>query len=383
MTGRMTSCFTAISLLQCLLCLALKITAQKNGFRGGAKSYEIHVEANPVGTNLHYELPESKVKASSKQDWLVDNDNAEMLAMNSPVLATVNVKHPKFSMKGQWPGYKTSFKVPKNVNVASKRHDLFKSKYEKLKKLGQIAGISSGYQASEEQNVTGKEESAPSRKILSRIAGQRTPSLSTNEMLNFSRFLLPITRMKNIDMDNPHVSKAMKGVITHARKVVYEAKRVLNDAASFITRVRKLVKVTKHHRPPNEKEAKSGTVAEPTKETAPKGLEKNTSTKIEDPLLIKQSKKDNRKTETSIALDVKAPNYAKHNRKEGNRNMLKKEQHIKSFKEMSKRSDVDSFKIEPAKEQEKQSGIKERGLPDTLESILHSISGLKRLLKYQ
>ncbi|XP_068741860.1 uncharacterized protein [Montipora capricornis] len=372
MTGRMTSCFTAISLLQCLLCLALKITAQKNGFRGGAKSYEIHVEANPVGTNLHYELPESKVKASSKQDWLVDNDNAEMLAMNSPVLATVDVKHPKFSMKGLWPGYKTSFKVPKNVNVASKRHDLFKSKYEKLKKLGQIAGISSGYQASEEQNVTGKEESAPSRKILSRIAGQRKPPLSTNEMLNFSRFLLPITRMKNIDMDNPHVSKAMKGVITHARKVVYEAKMVLNDAASFITRVRKLVKVTKHHRPPNEKEAKSGTVAEPTKETAPKGLEK-----------IRLPKKDNRKTETSITLAVKAPNYEKHNRKEGNRNMLKKEQHIKSFKEMSKRSDVDSFKIEPAKEQEKQSGIKERGLPDTLESILHSISGLKRLLKYQ
>lgn len=104
-----------------LTCLILVAEGQKNGFRGGSKSYEIHVEANSIGTNLHYKLPESKVKAASKQDWQVDNDNAEMLAMNSPILATVNVKHPKFSMKGQWPEYKTSFKLPKDVSVASKR----------------------------------------------------------------------------------------------------------------------------------------------------------------------------------------------------------------------------------------------------------------------
>ena len=96
----MATCFVAV----CLLNLLLETDAQKNGFRGGSKSYEVHVEASQMGTNLHYELPESKVKAASTKDWLVDNDNTEMLAMNSPILATVNVKHPKFSMKGQWPG---------------------------------------------------------------------------------------------------------------------------------------------------------------------------------------------------------------------------------------------------------------------------------------
>lgn len=98
-----------------LTCLILIAEGQKNGFRGGSKSYEIHVEANSIGTNLHYKLPESKVKAASKQDWQVDNDNAEMLAMNSPILATVNVKHPKFSMKGQWPNIRQALSFRKTL----------------------------------------------------------------------------------------------------------------------------------------------------------------------------------------------------------------------------------------------------------------------------
>ena len=99
------------------------LAGSNNGFRGGSKSYAIKVEANSVGTNLQYELPEAKVKAAPPNDWFVDNDNAEMtLAMNSPILATLQVKHPKFSMKGQWPGYKFSFKPPDEV-TSTKKHD--------------------------------------------------------------------------------------------------------------------------------------------------------------------------------------------------------------------------------------------------------------------
>lgn len=104
-----------------------EVLAKKSGFRGGAKSYAIKVEANTVGTNLQYELPESKVKAASPNDWLVDNDNAEMtLAINSPVLAKVMLKHPKFSMKGQWPGYKVSIKPPKDV-TSTKKHEFLRT----------------------------------------------------------------------------------------------------------------------------------------------------------------------------------------------------------------------------------------------------------------
>ena len=109
--------------------------SKENGFRGGAKSYAIKVEANTLGTNLQYELPESKVKAATPNDWLVDNDNAEMtLALNSPILAKVILKHPKFSMKGQWPGYKVSFKTPKDV-TSTKKHDFSRTRHTVRKLL--------------------------------------------------------------------------------------------------------------------------------------------------------------------------------------------------------------------------------------------------------
>ena len=106
-----------------------EVLAKESGFRGGAKSYAIKVEANTIGTNLQYELPESKVKAASPNDWLVDNDNAEMtLAINSPVLARISLKHPKFSMKGQWPDYKVSIKPPQDV-TSTKKHEFLRKSY--------------------------------------------------------------------------------------------------------------------------------------------------------------------------------------------------------------------------------------------------------------
>lgn len=382
MTGKMTSGLIAIRLFQCLLCVILETTAQKKGFRGGAKSYEIHVEANPMGTNLHYKLPESKVKASSPADWLVDNDNAEMLlAINSPVLANVNVKHPKFSMKGQWPGYKTSFDVPKDVTVASKRHNFFKSIHKKPDNwkpniMKDNTGASNGFQVSKEQEKVTKETTAS---IDAGGIRRRKLFARSNEILNMSRFLLPIAGMKNIDVKNPRVSKAMKGVIKHARKVVNEAKMVLNDAASFITRVRKLVKVTKHHKRPSGKEEKSTIVVKETGETSQEGLVKN-ATKIKDSLFQKENKKYERKTETWPKIGVLAQSQ---NTKGVKRKVIKKEQVTNRFKEMSKLSSNDSLKLGNGKDKQKEVRVKRRGLPETLESILYSINGLKHFLKYQ
>lgn len=73
-----------------------------------------------MGINLYYKLFEFKVKVVFKEDWQVDNDNVEMLVMNSFVLVIVNVKYFKFSMKGQWFEYKISFKLFKDVSVVLK-----------------------------------------------------------------------------------------------------------------------------------------------------------------------------------------------------------------------------------------------------------------------
>lgn len=381
MTGKMTSGVIAIHLFQCLLCVVLETTAQKKGFRGGAKSYEIHVEANPMGTNLHYKLPESKVKASSPADWLVDNDNADMLAINSPVLANVNVKHPKFNMKGQWPGYKISFDVPKDVTVASKRHNFVKSihkKHENWKPniTNDNRGVSNGFKASKEQESVTKEITAS---IVAGGIRRRKLFRRSKEIVNLSRFLLPIAGMKNIDVKNPRVSKAMKGVIKHARKVVDEAKMVLNDAASFITRVRKLVNVTRHHKRPSGKEEMSTIVAKEAGKMSHEGLVKN-ATKIKDSLFQKQNKIYERKTRTLPKIDVLAKGQ-KTKRDKGK--VIKQEQVTNRVDEMSKRTSNDSFEFGNGKDKQKEDRVKRRGLPETLESILYSINGLKHFLKYQ
>lgn len=99
--------------------------SQKKGFRGGDKGYGIKIEANPIGTNLFYQLPESKAKSSAPADWKVDNDNAEMqLAMNLPVAAILLTTNPKFSVQGSWPGYKTDLKLPKGTTTAKKNEML-------------------------------------------------------------------------------------------------------------------------------------------------------------------------------------------------------------------------------------------------------------------
>ena len=396
MSGKRTATLVAIYLLQCLFCITLDAKAQKNGFRGGSKSYEIHVEASPIGTNLHYKLPESKVKAASKQDWLVDNDNAEMIALNSPVLATVNVKHPKFSMKGQWPGYTTNFKLPEDVSVASKRHDFSKSNHVKHQKIGSSAEkynailSQSGDQASGEEAKADKEP-VGSGVVLSKVAErffkQRKRGKNLRRggglgMLNISRLLFPIARLRNIDMKNPHVSKAMKGVIKRARKVVDEAKMVLNDAASFITGVRKLVKVTKEHK----KMTKASAVVKET-ETGSKSFPKNV---LKQELSLSQEKLS--RNDTGRIKSVKLHQHSqqshlfnqKYNREERQQKEGKGrlEQGARSVKGVSKRSYHDSSEAEKARGKEKEKRVKRRELPDTLESILYTIRGLKNLLKY-
>lgn len=396
MSGIRTASLIAIYLLQCLFYITLDAKAQKNGFRGGSKSYEIHVEASPIGTNLHYELPESKVKAASKQDWLVDNDNAEMIALNSPVLATVNVKHPKFSMKGQWPGYTTSFKLPEDVSVASKRHDFSKPNHVKHQKIGssveQYNAIlsQSGDQASGEDAKADKEP-VGSGVVLSKVAerffkqrkrGRNLRHGGSLGMLNISRLLLPIARLKNIDMKNPHVSKAMKGVIKRARKVVDEAKMVLNDAARFITGVRKLVKVTKEHK----KMTKASVVVKETEEAGSKSFPKNVS-KQELSLSQEKSGNDNGRIKSVKLHHQSLQSHLfnqKYNRREGQEKEWKGrlDQGARSVKGMSKRSYHDSSEAEKAQGKEEGKKIKRRELPDTLESILYTIRGLKNLLKY-
>lgn len=396
MGGKRSSSFIFI----CLVCLILEARTQKNGFRGGSKSYEVHVEASTMGTNLHYELPESKVKAASKQDWLVDNDNAEMLAMNSPVLATVNVKHPKFSMKGQWPGYKTSFKLPKDVSEASKRTDFSKFNHRKHQQIGKKldqheADLSGGAQALRDQ-PTAKGRPAGSRDFLSKLAGRLLKERKLGQKLQqgdgldskITRLLLPIAGLKNVDLNNPHVSNAMKGVIKHARKVVDEAKTVLNDAANFVTKVRKLVKATKDHSKKHREVAKATTVAKetsPTRQTDSNGFvthlassSKERSKMNDERLKNAANTKENysKSRQGSLRRNVGAQKNnitGEHSSSQGNGEKLLIGA---SAKGAEKRSYRDSL------ETKRKSRVHRRGLAETLESILYTINGLKVLSKY-
>lgn len=265
-----------------LLCFIRQGNTQKNGFRGGAKSYGIHVEANTVGTNLHYDLPEAKVKAAgkAKQDWLVDNDNANMIAINSPVLASVTVKHPKFSSKGKWPGYKVNFKVPDGVSeIGAKKTDFIRpvlsekriSSYASQRDpsgtgvlaLGSGSGekpLLSGDRVPGKIPFGGNEKLPESDEELVRRAikrnsrevkdedGSNSSSEETHESLqstsplqSIGGLLLPLQQLKNLHVKDPVVKKEMKQIVTQAKKVVSEAKIVLKDAANIVKKVKSLV----------------------------------------------------------------------------------------------------------------------------------------------
>ncbi|XP_031552707.1 uncharacterized protein LOC116289904 [Actinia tenebrosa] len=281
-----------------LVCLISEVSTQgqKKGFRGGDKSYGIKVEATAVGTNLQYKLPEAKAKSSSPTDWEVDNDNAEMLfAMNSPILANVITKNPKFSVKGQWPAYKTTLTLPKGVKTGSKKNEMvvkldtyqgsgFESSGEALdeeevsgssqnikdkkvsdssesgsgiyegsgnKDLDETIDISgSGYAENEEavsheeqvNQVPKKESEQPEQERRSDVA-QKKNNESEDDFkdLSFEKVRLAVESLGHFSLRDERTSKALKDIITHAKKVVREAKMVLNDVASVVTSVKDFV----------------------------------------------------------------------------------------------------------------------------------------------
>lgn len=398
---------TCVIIVLFSMCLTLETQAQKNGFRGGSKSYEIHVEANTMGTNLHYKLPESKVKAASKEDWQVDNDNAEMLAMNSPVLATVNVKHPKFSMKGQWPEYKTSFKLPKDVSVASKRADfskLFKSKTKVRETDPDQSDEDSSRNAKASRNHRGEKQPTGSGIRLNNLAGQlfsgrkagkKRPHNKRLDMSQITRLLLPIAGMKNVNLSNPRVSSAMKGVIKHARKVVDEAKAVLNDAANFVTKVRKLVKVTKDHskihkqlhrviametssKKQNEDNLNSVTPNVETSSLSSKDQEtERARLKVVEDANGRQNELNHKESSMQRTVDGQ-----KHNQKERTPARENKARIGTSTKGIEKRSSSDFMKIADQTKLERKSRVRRRGLAETLESILSTINDLQGLSEH-
>ena len=401
---------TCLVIVLFLLCLILEIQAQKKGFRGGSKSYEIHVEANSVGTNLHYELPESKVKATSKEDWQVDNDNAEMFAMNSPILATVNVKHPKFSMKGQWPEYKTSFKLPKDVSVASKRADfskLFKIK-TKVRKTDPDQSDEESSAGNEKASRNPLADEKPSgsgiklKNLVGRLFSGRKPGKKKShdegmEMSQITRLILPITGMKNVNLSNPRVSSAMKGVIKHARKVVDEAKAVLNDAANFVTKVRKLVKVTKDHSKihrqlhkviamktsstkHNEGNLNSVT---PNAETpsSSKDREKTESVRLKE--VVGSEERQNELNHAKASMQRIVHGHAHNDKAKTPGRGENKARTGMSAKGVEKRSFLDFKDIAEPRKLERKPRVHRRGLAETLESILSTINDLQGLSKYK
>ena len=465
----------------CLLVLVLdEAGAHKAGFRGGSKSYEVHVEASSVGTNLQYELPEAKVKSGSSTNWQVDNDNAEMTAMNSPVLATVNIKHPKFSMKGEWPGYKVTMKLPADVKVASKRTAFdrtSKSEHRQRKdiknELSKREEFSGSAQTPGDENTDGakaRETSSDSGTIFSKVAAKflKEATLRNEQksngglgMFNVHGLLLPIEGLQNVDLRNPRVSQAMKGIIQHARKVVNEAKTVLSDAANFVTRVKTLVRTNTLRKKPQERlrdendsqrakkkvqqrriqterarniEASSSTVVtqmvsrQHTKKLSTSALQGNgklkknrfekEKSKAEQTTftdgnaqstagLVTFVEQENRKKETGkqrllyneVALNTNSKTEKQSNESDKGKSSVRKKLSKKSATTTegvtakrtyleSKRDERESLKSyrvpnHNQRRDKRESNNRARSSPNTLESILAAIKGLKNLLKYK
>ena len=113
-----------IKILQCyqyaMLCivylwfLIIRSSSGSSNFRGGTKSYGMHIEASQAGTNLHYDLPAARVKASPSKDWKVTNNDASMTSLLTPAFMTLTEIHPKFEMGGSWPKYKMKLKIPED-----------------------------------------------------------------------------------------------------------------------------------------------------------------------------------------------------------------------------------------------------------------------------
>ena len=101
-------------------------------FQGVTKSYEVHVESNSLGTNVHYNYPMSKVNSSSSavHDWSVNNNDAKMESFLSPVYATVSIQHPKMNVKGPVAGFPG--KVLKGYDVLFRKRMNLSDKPQKL-----------------------------------------------------------------------------------------------------------------------------------------------------------------------------------------------------------------------------------------------------------
>ena len=100
-----------------LLILFLSDICTSKTFHGITKSYQIHVEANDLGTNVHYDYPMAKVNSTKSRpsDWSVNNNDATLTTFLSPIFASTYVRHPSMEVHGtlvRFPGkLKGKYKV--------------------------------------------------------------------------------------------------------------------------------------------------------------------------------------------------------------------------------------------------------------------------------
>lgn len=116
-----------------LLSLINISSSTSNVFNGITKSYQVHIEASPLGTNVQYNNPMSKVKTtgSSGRDWSVDNDDAIMSSFLTPIYATVSIDHPKMDVQGSVEGFPG--KISKSYQaILGKRVGVENNKKKKL-----------------------------------------------------------------------------------------------------------------------------------------------------------------------------------------------------------------------------------------------------------
>ncbi|KAK3699080.1 hypothetical protein QZH41_000607 [Actinostola sp. cb2023] len=279
-----------------VLCITSETqAAQKKGFRGGEKSYGIKVEANPIGTNLFYKLPEAKAKSSSPMDWKVDNDNAQMMvALNSPIAAFVYTTNPKFNVKGEWPGYKTKLKLPKDDTLAgsgtfvSGNDEDFSGSgsaepQEQIDEDSSASGSSSDVDEEDSRQNYGEdveEFKLPKRrsKVIHRTKPHQHDDQGKVKKEQDDEFLkkvkYAVEKLKHFDLNDPKTSRALKDIITHAKRVVIEAKTVLRDVVSVVRSVQYFV-TGKY----NSEEDDESTMTLPDEDTA---LEKTATNARED-----------------------------------------------------------------------------------------------------
>lgn len=266
--------------ISCLIVNTALGAGQKKGFRGGDKGYGIIVQANSIGTNLQYKLPQAIAKSSSPKDWKVDNDNAEMqFAANLPNAAIVLTKNPKFSVQGSWPGYKVNLKLPKDAKTAKKNEmlridnqEISGSGADKDNLPGSDGALGSAYNSKNEsgsarfesdleENVAYEGSSSSSgdegeqdgiRTTLKRskvahlqniVSSHQKPTLNNedNDDIFLNKVKTAVQKLKRFDFNDPKTRKSLKDIIVHAKRVVLEAKTVLRDVASVVRSVQDFV----------------------------------------------------------------------------------------------------------------------------------------------